>query len=136
MAPVVFPWGPLGGRPAVVPADARVPYPVAQTWPRREFLWWRPCKVCGCVRLMKARDRSCGRACGRVQATYTKERAGWNAAKWMAVCRKKSIVARRQRQAERVAPLVANLTPTQAYLKGYRNGLQQRRKVERRRVAA
>lgn len=57
------PWGSYNA----APADALLPYPVAQSLRDRSQFWWlRPCPVCRQPRVMKAFTKTCGRNCGAV----------------------------------------------------------------------
>lgn len=117
-APVTFPWGGRARRAdTVAPANALVPYPVAQTL-RRQYLWLRRCPQCQKARLYRADQRTCSQACGNAFGH------------WRRPCQERRLRALqklaaqakvRHRQA-RIARECAGLTVLEAYTLAYRRG--------------
>lgn len=124
MADAVFPWeldapsGKRRGRPARVPANAVVPYPLAQRLDTRQYLWLRRCPTCGRARLYAAQKLTCGNSCGVAFSHWRRP----HQERRMRELHKRALVVRLQRQQERMAREVAGLTPAEAYTKGYERG--------------
>lgn len=124
MADAIFPWeldqasGKRQGRPARVPANALLPYPLAQRIDTRQYLWLRRCPTCQRARLYLAQKATCGNSCGVALSHWrrpSQERRMRELHKLAMATRLRNLEARRAREVE-------GLTSAEAYAKGYERG--------------
>lgn len=124
VADAVFPWemdlpsGKRLGRAARVPANALVPYPVAQRIGTRQYLWLRRCPTCQRARLYLAQKATCGNSCGVALSHWRRP----SQERRMREMHKLAMETRLRNQRARVAREVEGLTSAEAYTKGYDRG--------------
>lgn len=107
------PWGSYHA----LPADAVVPYPVAQSLQdRTQFLYLRPCPVCREAKPMYAYRRTCSNACKGVLLAVT--RSSDHIAKARAVANRNLAEAGELRDMQRIQ--AEALSPVEAYRLGLR----------------
>jgi predicted nucleic acid-binding Zn ribbon protein len=109
------PWGSYNG----VPADALLPYPVAQDIKDRSVFWYlRRCPVCQQAKPMRSFRRSCSNNCKGVLISIT--RSPENTAKMAAVAHANTSKRAELRDCERIVS--EGLDPIAAYRLGRRRG--------------
>lgn len=117
-AAVTFPWGGKARRSdTVVPANALVPYPVAQTL-RRQYLWLRRCPQCQKARLYRADQRTCSQTCGKAFSHWRRPQQE----KRLRAIQVLSAQAKVRARDARIARECAGLTAVEAYALAYRRG--------------
>jgi hypothetical protein len=113
-----FPWGGRRRADTVTPANALLPYPVAQDIATGQYRWLRRCPACGKARIYKADKRTCGNSCGVAFSHW--RRPGQD--RRMRQLQKLAMQTRLRKQRERMAALCAGLTAEQAYALAYKRG--------------
>ena len=124
MAEALFPWekhlatGKRLGRAAVRPANAVLPFPLAQEIGTRQYLWLRVCPTCQKRKLYQARQGTCSRSCGQSLRAWRCPRDE----RKMRAIHKLAVDARIRNREARLLAECEGLTAREAYRKGYERG--------------
>lgn len=113
-----FPWGGRRRVDTTAPANALVPYPLAQMIATRQYLWLRRCPTCQKAKLYTAQKATCGNSCG-VSLSHWRRPAQ---ERRMREIHKLAMQTRLAQQQARIASQCAGLTPEQAYHLAYQRG--------------